>query len=150
MKNFVNKYFITATCIFSILMLQCDKTPAVTCTTYDTDLFIGYYNVSETCQQGFGHGVTFSVINPSTGTSINEVVFTNFLNSGQNVNAYLGCTNDDLSIYFRIPQQNLGSSAFTVVGEGYYYNNSGFQQLLFDLQITEFNQTNFCSYTYSK
>lgn len=125
---------------------SCTRDQQPFCTTYETDKFIGYYNVSEYCTNSFGHGVTFGTINPGNGSNPSEIVFFNFLNSGRNISAYVACD----GVYFQIPSQTLGSSANTVVGEGYYLTTSGFVQLQFDLQLNENGLANFCSYTYSK
>jgi len=146
MKNYqINKAFITTFLLFTIMLNSCDQTPVNNCATYEVDKFIGNYNVSEFCQQGFGHGVSFATINPSGGAA-NEISFANFLNSGQAMQAYVDCNGS----YFRIPQQYLGSSALSVVGEGNYFNTNGFEQLQFEVQINEFGQANYCTYTYSK
>ena len=113
----------------TLFISQCDQIPPQNCSTYDTAKFIGNYNVSEFCQQGFGHGFTFATINPGNGAE-NEL--------------------DCEGTYFRIPQQTLGSSALSVVGEGNYFNTGGFEQLQFDLQLNEFGQANYCTYTFSK
>ena len=60
--------------------------------------------------------------------------------------AYLDCN----GTYFRIPQQNIGGSAISVAGEGNYINNAGFEQLIFEVQLNQFGQFNYCTYTYSK
>lgn len=130
---------------FILFLGSCDKTPPITCTEFETDKYLGNYNVSESCQLTFGHGYTFGTINPGFGSN-NEIVFTNFINSGQNMVAYIDCTGD----YFRIPNQQLGGSALTVEGEGYYYNTGGFVQLQFSIQIFEFGQSDRCDYIYSK
>lgn len=124
---------------------MCDKEPPLTCTEYETEKFVGGYNVGEFCQQGFGHNYTYAYINEGQN-SINELMIMNFLNSGHNVFAYLSCD----GVYFQIPDQNLGSSAFTVAGEGSYYDYGGYIQLQFDVQINEFGQANYCSYTFTR
>lgn len=146
MKNYqLNIAFIIPFLLLILPLTSCDQTPPVTCTTYEVDKFIGNYNVSEFCQQGFGHGVSFATINPGSA-AVNEISFSNFLNSGQSMKAYIDCNGS----YFRIPQQYLGSTALSVVGEGNYFNTSGFEQLQFEVQINEFGQANYCTYTYSK
>ena len=65
----------------TLFISQCDQIPPQNCSTYDTAKFIGNYNVSEFCQQGFGHGFTFATINPGNGAE-NELDFVNFINSG--------------------------------------------------------------------
>ena len=129
----------------TLFISRCDQIPPQNCSTYDTAKFIGNYNVSEFCQQGFGHGFTFATINPGNGAE-NELDFVNFINSGQTMKAYIDCE----GTYFRIPQQTLGSSALSVVGEGNYFNTGGFEQLQFDVQLNEFGQANYCTYTFSK
>lgn len=146
MRNFqINKLFPFLFFNVLILLNSCDQAPVNNCSEYEVDKFIGNYNVSEFCQQGFGHGVSFATINPGSG-SINEISFANFLNSGQAMLAYIDCNGS----YFRIPQQYLGSTALSVVGEGNYFNTGGFEQLQFEVQINEFGQANYCTYTYSK
>lgn len=137
--------------VFSILILivglnSCDSNPYQTCTSVDIEPFLGNYHVSEYCQQGFGHGVTFATINPGFSSSNNQIIFTNFNNTGLDVEAYVDCN----GTYFRIPDQNLGSTAYTVAGEGSLINNNGYIQLQFDVQSNEYGQANYCSYTYSK
>ena len=146
MKNLkINKKFIFIFFLLGALLQNCDQSPVQNCTVYDVDKFVGNYNVGEFCQQGFGHGVSFATINPGFG-SANEIVFTNFINSGQSMKAYIACN----GTYFQIPQPYLGSSALSVVGEGNYSNTGGFEQLYFEVQINEFGQANYCTYTYSK
>lgn len=53
----------------AFVLHACDKTQIETCTEYERDKFLGNYNVSEFCQQGFGHGVTFATVNPGNGSS---------------------------------------------------------------------------------
>ncbi|MCB9255770.1 MAG: hypothetical protein H6579_01420 [Chitinophagales bacterium] len=133
--------------LFILLFIQsCTRDQQPFCTVYETEKFIGYYNVSEYCTNSFGHGVSFATINPGNGSNPSEIVLFNFLNSGRNISAYVACDGS----YFQIPNQSLGSSAYTVVGEGYYINTSGFEQLQFDVQLNENGLANFCSYTYSK
>ncbi len=145
----------TLTIVFAFFAFQqCDKTPQITCSTYDTDYFIGFYNVSEICQTGPNHGVTFGNVVEGNSSALNEIMFLNFNNTGINVVAYIGCTesssNGGTTIYFRIPDQNLGSSANSVAGEGSYIETGGYVQLSFDVQISEFGQSSYCSYIYSK
>lgn len=101
--------------------------------------------MAESCQLTFGHGFTFNTINPGFGAN-NEIVFTNFINSGQNMLAYIDCTGD----YFRIPRQQLGGSALEVEGEGNYFNSGGFVSLQFSIQLNQFGQVDRCDYFYSK
>jgi hypothetical protein len=146
MKKFshVTLYIVSLCLLFSLQ--NCVKDTQQNCTTYETDKFLGYYNVSEYCSNSFGHGVSFATINPSNSANTSAIEFYNFLNSGQSVTAYVGCDGS----YFRIPSQTLGSSAFTVVGEGYYTNTAGYIQLQFDVQLNENGIANFCSYTYTR
>lgn len=145
--------FLTLFAAFFTLQ-QCDKNPPLTCASYDTDKFVGFYNVSEICQQT-NHGVTFANVVQGNSTALNEIIFLNFNNTGINVTAYVGCTENNattgsLNIYFRIPDQALGGSASSVAGEGQYIETGGYAQLLFDVQLNEFGQADYCSYTYSK
>jgi hypothetical protein len=145
--EFSQRYLFTLLpAILSVFFLsQCDQVPPQNCSSYDTSNFVGNYNVSEFCQQGFGHGYTFATVNPGNGAE-NEILFVNFLNSGITMKAYIDCEGS----YFRIPDQNLGSNAFSVVGEGNYFNTGGFEQLQFEVQHNEFGQANYCTYTFSK
>ena len=112
-KSFRYLFICTIAILGLSLLNQCDQVPPQNCTSYDLTNFVGNYQVSEFCQQGFGHGYTFAVVNPGNGAQ-NELDFVNFINSGQTMKAYVDCN----GTYFRIPQQNLGSTALTVVGEG--------------------------------
>jgi hypothetical protein len=109
--------------------------------------YIGSYNVSESCQGGPPFGI-FSGTITITGSAINELVFLNFLNSGQNAYAYIGTDANNNANYLRIPNQNLGGSAFTVAGEGTYLDFGGFARIQLDLQITQAGVARFCTITY--
>lgn len=139
---------------FSILLISCDnRNNQTACTNYETNKFIGNYFVSEFCQQGNNHGVTYATINPSNGVNQNEIIFFNFNNSGLNASAYISCAanvNGYEQIYFRIPNQSLGSSSNTIQGEGYYNEINGYPTLEFSVQLYEFGQSNYCTYTYTK
>lgn len=137
--------------VFSLLILivglsSCDSKINQSCTEVDVSPFLGNYNVSESCQQGFGHNVTFATVNPGFSASNNQIIFTNFNNTGQDVEAYVDCN----GTYFRIPDQNLGSTAYTVAGEGDLVNLNGYIQLQFRVQSNEYGQANYCTYTYSR
>ena len=154
MTSILKKIKLLTLFIAFFSLQKCDKTPPLTCTSYDTDKFVGFYNVSEICQQS-NHGVTFANVVEGNSTALNEITFLNFNNTGINVTAYIGCTETnstttDLNIYFRIPEQYLGSSANSIAGEGQYIETGGYSQLQFDVQLFEFGQANYCSYTYSK
>jgi len=153
MKHSHHIYFLLVIAFFTLQ--QCDNNDVITCSSYDTDEFIGSYNVIETCTQGPNHGVTFGTITEGNSTALNEVMFLNFNNTGSNVVAYLGCTessdsSDDFSIYFRIPSQTLGSTASSVVGEGYLTRIGTYTQLDFSVQLNEYGTASYCTYTYSK
>lgn len=141
----IKKIALFLVCSLLLSLSSCDKTPQQTCTEFETTKFLGNYNISESCQVSFGHGVSYGTINPGFGSD-NEIVFTNFINSGQNMVAYIDCTGE----YFRIPEQQLGGSALTVVGEGYYYETGGYVQLQFSVQINQFGQVDRCDYIYSR
>jgi hypothetical protein len=145
MKDIPIKQFAILLIGLSLALVSCDQAPINNCTVYEVDKFLGNYNVSEFCQQGFGNGLSFATINPGSAAP-NELSFENFLNSGQSMKAYIDCN----GTYFRIPQQNLGSTALTVVGEGNFFDTGGFVQLQFEVQLNQFGQANFCTYTYSK
>lgn len=136
--------------VFSLLILvvglfACDSNPYQTCDGVDTSSFIGNYQVSESCQQG-NHFVTFATVNPGFSASNNQIIFTNFNNTGLDVEAYVDCN----GTYFRIPEQYLGGSAYSVVGEGDLVNFNGYIQLQFQVQLNEYGQANYCTYTYFK
>lgn len=131
---------------------SCDNNQQITCSSYDTDKFIGNYYVSESCQQNY-HGVTYATITPSNSINQNEITFLNFNNTGINVTAYIQCSqivNNYTEIYFQIPQQNVGSTAYTVAGEGNYTEAYGSPRLYFSVQLNEYGQANYCTYTYTK
>jgi hypothetical protein len=109
--------------------------------------YIGTYNVSESCQGGPPFGI-FSGTIIASGNAINELIFLNFLNSGQNAFAYIGTDANNNANYLRIPNQNLGGSAFTVAGEGTYMDFGGFSRIQLDLQITQAGVARFCTITY--
>jgi hypothetical protein len=109
--------------------------------------YIGSYNVSESCQGGPPFGI-FSGTIAVTGNAINQLIFLNFLNSGQNAFAYIGTDANNNANYLRIPSQNLGGSAFTVAGEGTYLDFGGFNRIQLDLQITQAGTARFCTITY--
>lgn len=146
MQHTFRTILISTLAIIGISFLnQCDQVPPENCTSYDLSNFVGNYQVSEFCQQGFGNGYTFATVNPGNGAE-NELDFVNFINSGLTMKAYIDCS----GTYFRIPQQNLGGTALTVVGEGNYFNTGGFEQLQFEVQINNAGQADYCTYTFSK
>lgn len=150
----LNKFKFLTLFIAFFTLQQCDKNPQITCSTYDTEKFDGFYNVSEICQQ-MNHGVTFASVVRGSSSALNEIIFLNFNNTGINVYGYIGCTevgttSNSLSIYFRIPDQAMGGSASSIAGEGSLIETAGYTQLQFDVQLNEFGQANFCSYRYSK
>lgn len=154
MTSILNKSSLLILFIAFFTLQQCDKTPPLSCASYDTDKFVGFYNVSEICQQT-NHGVTFANVVEGNSAALNEIMFLNFNNTGINVYAYVGCTEvgtttNSSTIYFRIPDQPLGSTANSVAGEGQYVETGGFTQLQFDVQLNQFGQADYCSYTYSK
>lgn len=109
--------------------------------------YIGSYNISENCQGGPPFGI-FSGTIAVTGNAINELIFLNFLNSGQNAFAYIGTDANNQANYLRIPTQSLGGSAFTVAGEGTYLDFGGFNRIQLELQITQAGTARFCTITY--
>lgn len=146
MRKSIHSTIISILGVFGLsLFNHCDQLPPQNCTSYDLSNFVGNYQVSEFCQQGFGFGYTFATVNPGNGAE-NELDFVNFINSGLTMKAYVDCEGS----YFRIPQQNLGGSALSVVGEGNYFNTGGFEQLQFQVQINNSGQANYCTYTFSK
>lgn len=117
------------------------------CLTEAYPKYQGSYNISESCQMGSGHNVFFGTISASV-SPINEIIFFNFLNSGQNAVAYIGTDPNNQANYIRIPNQNLGGSGFNVVGEGFYEDFGGLERIRLEIQSTENGQVKVCTLFY--
>ena len=91
MRKSIHSTIISILGVFGLsLFNHCDQLPPQNCTSYDLSNFVGNYQVSEFCQQGFGFGYTFATVNPGNGAE-NELDFVNFINSGLTMKAYVDC-----------------------------------------------------------
>lgn len=109
--------------------------------------YVGTYNVSESCQGGPPFGMFTGTI-AASGFVINELLLLNFLNSGQNAVAYIGTDANNQANYIRIPNQNLGGSAFTIAGEGSFLDFGGFNRIQLEVQVTQAGIARFCTIIY--
>ncbi|MGB1247289.1 MAG: hypothetical protein ACPG4Z_00280 [Chitinophagales bacterium] len=119
------------------------------CDELSFEKYVGNYNVSMSCQNPISAFYTFEVIY-SDQSPINEIIFQNFLNSGSSVKGYVGAGADNEGNLLQIPQQNLGSSAFVVTGEGYFQEFGSAGQLQMNIQVAQNGQSNTCNLIFYK
>lgn len=116
-----------------------------TCQDLSYEKYVGDYNISVTCQQGNNYGASLGSIY-ADGSPVNELLFFNFLGLGQTAYAYIYTDQSGKGNYLKFPEQNLGSAQ--IVGEGFYEDYNSYGRIRLDIQLTQFNQTSICTYTY--
>lgn len=116
------------------------------CQTLASQKYVGNFNVSQSCSQGNGGNfVSFGTVQ-ADGSPVNELLFYNFLGTGQTAYAFIGTDQNGNGNYIRFPTQNLGAAE--VVGEGYYQDFGGSGRFSIDVQLTISGQLSVCNYTY--
>ena len=115
-----------------------------TCADFSSEKYVGDYNISASCQSN-NPGVSFGSIQ-ADGSPVNELLFFNFLGLGQTAYAYIQTDQSGKGNYLRFPEQNLGASQ--IVGEGFYEDYNSYGRIRLEIQLTQYNQTSVCTYTY--
>ena len=113
------------------------------CNTLAVNKYIGNYQVSPSCQQGFAITHFSSIYDNSI--YVNGFFIGNFLGSGIPVEAFIGTDANNQGNLIVIPEQNLGAIA-VLGGEGFYDSFNG--RIIITVQYVQNGQGSICTFTY--